>query len=131
MFLPAYRAFNAFRAAVLPWRGVLTEALHMLTFRRCKRRKIGREDRSGTRVPERTPEKVGRRRSQATGTHKSSQGTKEVRMVTETTAEHRGGSAERDGAGVSTGRPARLHHVVARDGDKGLEVLRIPLEGKG
>lgn len=52
-------------------------------------------------------------------------------MVTETTAEHRGGPSERGGNGVSTGRPARSHHVVTRDGDKGLEVLRVPLEGKG
>ena len=28
-------------------------------------------------------------------------------------------------------RTARLHHVVARDGDKGLEVLRVPSKGKG
>lgn len=27
--------------------------------------------------------------------------------------------------------PARSHHVMARDGDKGLEVLRVALEGKG
>ena len=27
--------------------------------------------------------------------------------------------------------PARSHHVVARDGDKGLEVLSVPVEGKG
>jgi hypothetical protein len=37
--------------------------------------------------------------------------------------------------GVATGVPERrlapLHHVVARDGDKGLEVLRVLLEGKG
>jgi hypothetical protein len=37
--------------------------------------------------------------------------------------------------GVATGVPERrlapLHHVVARDGDKGLEVLRVILEGKG
>ena len=52
-------------------------------------------------------------------------------MATETMGEHRGGSAERDGAGASAGRPVLVHHVVARDGDKGLEVLRIPLEGKG
>jgi hypothetical protein len=51
-------------------------------------------------------------------------------MATETMAEHRGGPVERGGNGVTTGRPARSHHVVARDGDKGLEVLRIPLEGK-
>ena len=52
-------------------------------------------------------------------------------MVTETMGEHRRGSAERDGAGVSAGRPVLVHHVVARQGDKGLEVLRMPLEGKG
>ena len=52
-------------------------------------------------------------------------------MVTETMGEHRRGSAERDGAGVSVGRPVLVHHVVARQGDKGLEVLRIPLQGKG
>jgi len=51
-------------------------------------------------------------------------------MATETMAEHRGGPVERGGNGVSTGRPARSHHVVVRDGDKGLEVLRILLEGK-
>jgi len=37
--------------------------------------------------------------------------------------------------GVATGVPERhlapLHHVVARDGDKGLEFLRVLLEGKG
>ncbi|HEX5848603.1 MAG TPA: hypothetical protein VFY59_05350 [Rubrobacter sp.] len=32
---------------------------------------------------------------------------------------------------VPEGLPARSHHVVARDGDEGLEVLRVPLEGKG
>ena len=52
-------------------------------------------------------------------------------MVTETTAEHRGDPSERGGNDVSAGRPARSHHVVARQGDKGLEVLRVPLEGKG
>ncbi len=52
-------------------------------------------------------------------------------MVTETTAEHRGDPSERGGSDVSAGRPARSHHVVARQGDKGLEVLRVPLEGKG
>ena len=52
-------------------------------------------------------------------------------MVTETMGEHRRGSAERDGAGVSGGRPVLVHHVVARQGDKGLEVLRISLQGKG
>ena len=52
-------------------------------------------------------------------------------MGTETMGEHRRGSAERDGAGVSARRPVLVHHVVARQGDKGLEVLRIPLQGKG
>lgn len=32
---------------------------------------------------------------------------------------------------VPEGLPARSHHVVARDGDEGLEVLRVPVEGKG
>jgi hypothetical protein len=32
---------------------------------------------------------------------------------------------------VPEGLPARSHHVVARDGENGLEVLRVPLEGKG
>jgi hypothetical protein len=27
--------------------------------------------------------------------------------------------------------PASLHYVVAKDGDKGLEVLRVPLRGNG
>lgn len=52
-------------------------------------------------------------------------------MATETMREHRGGSGERDGAGVSAGRPVLVHYVVARQGDKGLEVLRISLQGKG
>src|SRR5215212_6832399 len=34
-------------------------------------------------------------------------------------------------SGVLEGRAARLHYVVAREGEKGLEVLRVPLEGKG
>ena len=34
-------------------------------------------------------------------------------------------------SGVLEGRAARLHHVVAREGERGLEVLRVPLEGKG
>jgi hypothetical protein len=37
--------------------------------------------------------------------------------------------------GLATGdlkiRPAPLHYVVVRDGDKGLEVLRVPLRGSG
>ena len=34
-------------------------------------------------------------------------------------------------SGVLEGRAARLHYVVAGEGEKGLEVLRVPLEGKG
>jgi hypothetical protein len=52
-------------------------------------------------------------------------------MVTETTAEYRGDPSECGWNDASAGRPARSHHVVARDGDKGLEVLRVPLEGRG
>jgi hypothetical protein len=52
-------------------------------------------------------------------------------MATEPMGRHRGGSAEGDGAGVPAGRSATMHHVVVRQGDKGLEVLRMPLEGKG
>lgn len=52
-------------------------------------------------------------------------------MVTGTIGEHRRRSAERDGAGISTGWPALVHHLIARQGDKGLEILRIPLEEKG
>ena len=33
--------------------------------------------------------------------------------------------------GAPERRPAPLHYVVARDGEKGLEVLRVPLKGKG
>jgi hypothetical protein len=51
--------------------------------------------------------------------------------VTKAMAEHRGGTSERGGNDVSAGRPVLVHHVVARQGDKGLEVLRIPLQGKG
>ena len=46
-------------------------------------------------------------------------------------AEHRGGPSERGGHDVLAGRLVLVHHVVARQGDKGLEVLRIPLQGKG
>ncbi len=52
-------------------------------------------------------------------------------MATETMREHRGGTSEVGGGSVSAGRPVLAHHVVARQGDKGLEVLRIPLQGKG
>lgn len=33
-------------------------------------------------------------------------------------------------ADVPEGRPARLHHVVARQGDRGLELLRAPSGGR-
>jgi hypothetical protein len=36
-----------------------------------------------------------------------------------------------DGGDVSAVRPMLVHHVVARHGDAGLELLRVPLEGKG
>jgi hypothetical protein len=52
-------------------------------------------------------------------------------MVTKAMANHRSGPSERGGDDVLAGRPVLIHHVVARQGDKGLEVLRIPLEGKG
>jgi hypothetical protein len=52
-------------------------------------------------------------------------------MATKAMAEHCGGPSEREGDDVSAGRPVLMHHVVARQGDKGLEVLRIPLQGKG
>jgi hypothetical protein len=52
-------------------------------------------------------------------------------MVTKAMANHRSGPSERDGDDVLAGRSVLIHHVVARQGDKGLEVLRIPLEGKG
>ena len=52
---------------------------------------------------------------------------KECDVATECGGKQRGGLT----TGVPERRPACLHHVVARDGDKGLEVLRMPLEGKG
>jgi len=52
-------------------------------------------------------------------------------MATETMCEHRRGSAGRDTTYVSVGRPVLVHHVVARQGNKGLEILCIPLEGEG
>ena len=52
-------------------------------------------------------------------------------MAMETMGEHRRGSAGRAGTDVSAGRPVLVHHVVARQGNRGLEVLCIPLEGKG
>ncbi len=51
--------------------------------------------------------------------------------MTKAMAEHRGGPSERGGDNVSVERPVLMHYVVARQGDKGLEVLRIPLQEKG
>jgi hypothetical protein len=48
-------------------------------------------------------------------------------MRTKFGGKQRGGLA----TGILERRPALLHHVVARDGDMGLEVLRVLLEGKG
>jgi hypothetical protein len=48
-------------------------------------------------------------------------------MATRFGGQQRGGLA----TGVPERRPARLHHVVARDGHKGLEVLVVLQEGKG
>jgi hypothetical protein len=52
-------------------------------------------------------------------------------LVIKAMAEHRGGPSERGGDNVSVERPVLMHYVVARQGDKGLEVLRIPLQEKG
>lgn len=50
-------------------------------------------------------------------------------MATEFGVERRGGPPT---SRAPEGRPARLlHHLVARQGDKGLEVLRVPSEGRG
>ena len=48
-------------------------------------------------------------------------------MVTRFGGKLRGGNA----GGVRERRPMPLHYIVIRHGDKGLEVLRVPLEGKG
>jgi hypothetical protein len=52
-------------------------------------------------------------------------------MPTRTIGKRRRGPAERDWADVRAGRPIPVHHVVARYSDKGLEVLRMPLGGRG
>jgi hypothetical protein len=52
---------------------------------------------------------------------------KECDVTTKFGGEQRGGLA----TGVPERRPARVHYVVTRDGEKGLEVLRVLLEGKG
>ena len=48
-------------------------------------------------------------------------------MATKFGGKQRGGLA----TGVAESRPAPWHYVVARDGEKGPEVLFVPLEGKG
>jgi hypothetical protein len=52
-------------------------------------------------------------------------------MPTRTTEVRNQEPAECDGADVRAGRPIPVHHVVARHGDEGMEVLRLPLEGRG
>lgn len=52
-------------------------------------------------------------------------------MATRTIGERRRGPVERDGTGAGAGRLAPVHHVVARFGDEGLEVLRVPAGGRG
>jgi hypothetical protein len=52
-------------------------------------------------------------------------------MPTRTTGVRSWGTAKRGGADLRAGRPIPVHHVVARDGEKGLEVLRMPLEDRG
>ncbi len=47
-------------------------------------------------------------------------------MATEFGVKRQGGLA----TGVPKGRPARLHHVVARQGDRGLEMLRVLSGGR-
>ncbi|TCJ16216.1 hypothetical protein E0L93_10310 [Rubrobacter taiwanensis] len=42
-----------------------------------------------------------------------------------------GGFAGRDEGKVSAGHPVLVHHVVARHGDEGLEVLRVPMGARG
>ncbi len=48
-------------------------------------------------------------------------------MTTKFGGEQRGGFV----AGVPERHASRLHYVVARDGEKGLEVLCVPSNGKG
>ena len=52
-------------------------------------------------------------------------------MPTRTTGVRSWGTAKRDGADSRARRPIPVHHVVARDGEKGLEVLRMPLADRG
>jgi hypothetical protein len=55
----------------------------------------------------------------------------EVRMATGTIGEYCGDPAEHDGASVSPGRPVLVHHLVAKHGDQGLEVLRVLQDERG
>jgi hypothetical protein len=52
-------------------------------------------------------------------------------MPRRTTEVRSWGPNERDGADVRAERPVPVHHVVARYSDEGLEVLRMPLGGRG
>ena len=54
-------------------------------------------------------------------------GKKEYDVATRFVIKQRGGLA----TGGPERRPSPLHYVVVKDGDKGLEVLRVPLPGKG
>ena len=52
-------------------------------------------------------------------------------MPTMTTEVRSRGRAECDGADVRVWRPIPGHYVVVRHGDEGLEVLRVPVGGRG
>lgn len=52
-------------------------------------------------------------------------------MTTRTIWGYRRDPAARNGGDGLSGRPVPVHHVVARQGKKGLEILRTSLEGKG
>lgn len=52
-------------------------------------------------------------------------------MVTGTIGEHRGGLTELGEADVSARRPVLMHYVLVGKSDEGLEVLRMPVQGKG
>ena len=52
-------------------------------------------------------------------------------MATGTTGGHRGDPAEHDGASVSPEGVGLVHHLVAKHGEEGLEVLRILLDERG
>lgn len=52
-------------------------------------------------------------------------------MATGAIDERRGDPAGRNGSDGLSRRPVPVHHVIARQDGKGLEVLRVPLQGKG